>query len=401
VLAVVTTKAYINFELKEGTVNKLLCLFIGMSFLISCGGKQPKVDKVIEDGVEVVLNHLEPYQLKGQPSRLRLEEETRIDFEREEYASLGLKEPYFAEADATGNIYVVEFYQESEFHIYQFNAAGELIKKFGKHGQGPGELQGINDLVTTKNGHVQVADRTAGRIVEFDADASFVKEIRVPPHIRETIALENGYYLGRRTPKDASEPRGYFLCLFDAEFNELKKLDFIDMSEMAPGKKTPGTILAFLWRVAGGRIYAGNEQRGYEILVYDLEGNLLRKIRKEYDPVPYPEEFRKQTEVLAARQPAMNLFARKDMLPFNSFFVDDEGRLFVMTYEPGNDQDAYIHDVFDRDGVLVARVPLGKYGILGRSMNPLRATSKNGRFYRVRFKESGYAELVVYKMLWE
>jgi hypothetical protein len=173
------------------------------------------------------------------------------------------------------------------------------------------------------------------------------------------------------------------------------------MSEMAPGKKTPGTILAFLWRVAGGRIYAGNEQRGYEILVYDLEGNLLRKIRKEYDPVPYPEEFRKQTEVLAARQPAMNLFARKDMLPFNSFFVDDEGRLFVMTYEPGNDQDAYIHDVFDRDGVLVARVPLGKYGILGRSMNPLRATSKNGRFYRVRFKESGHAELVVYKMLWE
>ena len=382
-------------------MNKLLCLFVGMSFLVSCGGKQPKVDKVIEDGVEVVLNHLKPYQFKGQPARLRLEEETRIDFEKEEYAGLGLKEPYFAEADAKGNIYVVEFYQESEFHIYKFNAAGEFIKKFGKHGQGPGELQMINDLVITKNDHIQVSDRSEGKLVEFDADAVFINEIKVPFNIQEILALENGYYLGRRRPKDASEPRGYFLCLFDAEFNELKKLDFIDMSEMAPGKKTPGTILAFLWRTSGGKIYAGNEQRGYEILVYDLEGNLLRKIRKEYDPVPYPEEFRKQTEELAARQPAMNLFARKDMLPFNSFFVDDEGRLFVMTYEQEDHKGTYIHDVFNKDGALIARVPLGKYGILGRSLNPLKATSENGRFYQVRFKENGYAEVIAYRMVWE
>jgi hypothetical protein len=53
----------------------------------------------------------------------------------------------------------------------------------------------------------------------------------------------------------------------------------------------------------------------------------------------------------------MNLFARKDMLPFNSFFVDDQGRL--------------------------------------------KATSKNGRFYQVRFKESGYAEVIAYRMVWE
>jgi hypothetical protein len=192
-----------------------------------------------------------------------------------------------------------------------------------------------------------------------------------------------------------------YLCLFDSEFNELKQLDFIDMSDIIPGKKTPGTILSFLWRVAGGRIYVGNEQRGYEILSYDLEGNLIRKIRKEYVPVPYPEKFRKQTEELAARQPTLNLFARKDMLPFNTFFVDDEGRLFVMTYEQSKNQDEYIHDVFNKDGVLIARVPLGKYGILGRSLNPLRATAKNGRFFRLAFKESGYPELIVYRMLWE
>jgi hypothetical protein len=401
VLAVVTSKAHINYGLKEGTVNKLLCLFVGMSFLISCGGKQPKVDKVIEDGVEVVLNHLEPYKLKGQPSQLDLEEETRIDFEKEEYSGLGLKEPDFAEADSQGNIYVVEQYSASGFFIYEFSPTGEFIKKFCKMGQGPGEIQGISGLFINKSGHILISDRSAGKLLEFDTAGDFVKETKAHHVMQEVVPLDNGNYIARRTAKDSSEGRHWFLCLFGPDFEELKKLDSVDMSAFVPGKPTAGTIISFHWRVADDRIYVGNEQRGYELLVYDLDGNLLRKIRKEYKPAPYAEEFKKQTEELAARQPAMNLVPRQDTPPFNSFFPDDEGRLFVMTYEKGQSQDDIIHDVFNKDGVLVARVRLGKYGILGRSLNPLRATAKNGRFYRVCFKENGYPELIVYRMMWE
>ena len=88
-------------------MNKAICYFVGLGLLVSCGGKQLIVDKKYEDGVEVVLNHIEPYKLKGQPSHLDLVEEMRIDFEKEEYSGLGLKEPDFAEADSQGNIYVV------------------------------------------------------------------------------------------------------------------------------------------------------------------------------------------------------------------------------------------------------------------------------------------------------
>ena len=119
-------------------MNKLLCLFVGMSFLISCGGKQPKVDKVTENGVEVVLNHLKPYQFKGEPSRLRLEEETKIDFEKEEYAGLGLKEPYFAEADAKGNIYVVEFYRNRNPTSINSTPPARLSRRLGSGARGPG-----------------------------------------------------------------------------------------------------------------------------------------------------------------------------------------------------------------------------------------------------------------------
>ncbi len=180
----------------------------------------------------------------------------------------------------------------------------------------------------------------------------------------------------------------------------LKKLDFIDMSDMTPGKKTPGIILSYRWGVVGGRIFVGNLQRGYELWEFDSRGDLLRKIRKEFKPVPYPEEFRKQTEELAASQPALNLFALQDAPPFNSFFHDDDGRLFVMTYEQGPGKDEFIHDIYSAEGVFIGRIPLGRYGILGRALNPLRTTAKNGKFYRLRFKESGYPELIVYRMVW-
>lgn len=61
-----------------------------LCFLSSCGPKQEKVETIMEDGVEVVMNHLEPYQIKGEASRLNLDEELRLDFEEEEFLELGI-----------------------------------------------------------------------------------------------------------------------------------------------------------------------------------------------------------------------------------------------------------------------------------------------------------------------
>jgi hypothetical protein len=381
-------------------MKKALVCLVGIALSFSCRGRQAQIDRIHENGVEVVLNHFEPYALKGQPSHLDLKEETRIDLEKEEYGGLGIKEPDFVEADSLGNIYVIEQYRASGFFVYEFSPQGQFIKKFGRMGQGPGELQGVNALIFSKTGHIPISDRTAGKVLEFDGDANFIRETRMHHAMREVTPLENGNYLARRNAKDSSDVRGMSLCLFGPDFSELKKLDVVDMSDMTPGKKNFGTIISFCWLAAGDRISVGNEQRGYEIWVFDLDGNPLRKIRKEYKPVPYPEDFRKQTETLAARQPDLNLVARPDTPPFNSFFADDEGRLFVMTYEHGQGPDEIVHDVFNKDGVLIARVPLPKYGILGRALNPLRATATNGRFYRLWFKEDGYPEVIVYRMLW-
>ena len=47
----------------------LIILFMFMFF--SCGPKQENFERIMEDGVEVVVNNLEPLKIKGEPSTFR------------------------------------------------------------------------------------------------------------------------------------------------------------------------------------------------------------------------------------------------------------------------------------------------------------------------------------------
>ena len=158
-------------------------------------------------------------------------------------------------------------------------------------------------------------------------------------------------------------------------------------------------IPLFDWRVKNGKIYVGNEHRGYEILVYDLDGNLLRKIRKEYNSIKYPEEFKKSVDEMAKRRP--DIYSLDYCPPFNSFFIDDDNRLYVMTYEQEENKEEYIYDIFNADGIFIARKSIGLTYVIGQALNRRRAQAKNNRYYRIRYKENGYPELIVYKMIWE
>ena len=57
------------------------------------------------------------------------------------------------------------------------------------------------------------------------------------------------------------------------------------------------------------------------------------------------------------------------MPPFRFLFTDDEGRLYVMTWEKNKDLKEYMYDVFNPQGVFICRTSLGNYytqGLLKR-----------------------------------
>ena len=82
-------------------------LFLSMVVILaSCGLQQDKVEKIIEDGVEVVLNGIEPYKIKGMPSNLHLEKEYIIDFESNDLSGLGISDITGFDVDSDGNVYL-------------------------------------------------------------------------------------------------------------------------------------------------------------------------------------------------------------------------------------------------------------------------------------------------------
>ena len=379
-------------------MKRLVVLICVIGIFVFCGPQQVEVDKISEDGVEVMLNHLEPYEIKGEPSNLVLEEELRIDFEDEKFADLGLSQPEEATADSEGNIYLYDRSRPSEYFILKFNKEGNFEKEFGPKGQGPGEIQSLVHMRINARDEIVITDPGNKKVLTFNTEGTLLREHKYEPRWSTVAQLENGNFLVAYMQRTDST-MGRKLALFSPNFEVVNELDFLDMSDMLSGNRRPFGTPLFYWRIKNGLIYVGNQQRGYDIWVFDFDGNLIRKIRKEHMDVEYPEKFRLAVKKMAERRP--EIYPMEYTPPFNSFFIDDDGRLYVMTYEQGENQEEYTHDIFNRDGIFIGRKSLGMTYMMGQALNNLKANARNNRYYRLRYKEeSGYAELIVYEMIW-
>ena len=85
--------------------NSILIFLFMIVLIISCGPKQEKIERYVKDGVEVIVNHLEPYRIEGEPNTLHLEEEFTIDTEKDYIAESGLVDIDNFDVDSKGNIY--------------------------------------------------------------------------------------------------------------------------------------------------------------------------------------------------------------------------------------------------------------------------------------------------------
>lgn len=387
-------------------MKRVYCCLLGISLLASCGSKQPQIDRTYEKGVEVVLNHLKPYRIPNEPSELVLEKEYVIDTESPGLLEAGLTDIYQFGADSRGFVYLTQHARKDGFVIFQFDGRGRFLKSFGRVGQGPGEIESLSYFGISSRDDIFVLDTRRKKILFFAPSGELVKETLVPRLLSGAIPLENGSFLA---PESQDLPTSGFeeisLNLFDRQFAKVKAVcrfqvpsQFERMEKVNVFYPNPtGTFTS-------DRIFIGMPGREYEVLVYDLAGTLLRKIRKDYTPVAVTAGFQKD---LLARVPKGNSIAERLYFPdhkpaFQYFFADEAGRLFVMTMEKDDGSGQNVCDIFNASGVFIARAAVGYYDILriiweGLS---LEVVARNGRIYTLHEKEDGYKELVVYKAIW-
>jgi hypothetical protein len=374
--------------------------------LAACGGGE-NVNRTIENGVEVVLNPADLVQFKRKPPVLTLERVFFLDTEDDSTAALGITDFAHFDVDRDGNILILVPPTGPRDSVYKLSPEGKLLASFARVGQGPNEVEYPEEVLANDNREVWVLESPKNMVNVFDGEGKPLAE-RSPVKFESIIPLANGNHLVTRL--DAADLTMKYLPmtieLYDPAFRLLKELDRSagyanrTIYEKVPEPYVRGTGFTFQGKASRDRIYVGNSERGYEIRVFDLEGRLIRKIRKEYSAVPVTDDFRK--EYLKDYLEFMPDYAKKiyfpeNWHPFHAFFPDEEGRLFVMTYEPGERPGEFIYDIFNKDGVFVARTSLAAvHGGNGF----LLARFRGDRLYAVEEKESGFKRLNVYRAIW-
>ncbi len=370
--------------------SSLFCLAV---FLICCG-KQEKVDRVVENGVEVVRNKLRPYQIKNTPSNLQVEKKVLIDFQGDEIIKLGIADIRGFDVDEDGDIYISIF--KGECCLHKFDPEGRFVMSFARKGQGPGEMPIAKSLNVNDQNEILVHDVAKQILIVFDKHGRLLKEIKLPPRVTRLSPLSNGNYLVPTIPPPERPSPFYYLVdlsIYDSDLKEIRRLERLTIPN------GPGASYWLPWK---DRIYIGSEERRYEIWVYDLNGDLIRKIKKDYEPVKIPEDIRADwksaSELLKLQtRTAEDFQVPETWPPFDAFFIDGEGRLYVRTFEAGLEKGQYVHDIFNSNGVFIGRTGFD----LSFDREYEYARSKNAQIYGFSENEAGFEQLSVYRLKWE
>jgi hypothetical protein len=338
-----------------------------------------------------------------------------IDSENADLARLGISDIWGFDVDSVGQIFVFKSPLSQGDFVYKFEPSGRFVSSFCRKGDGPGELQIPIFQKLSSNGELCISDSGKRKMFVFDEDGKLLREIPIKPRLRPTtdllVPLGDTRYLYRRVEFDTTRPVARIFFIFsivDCAFSEIKELDRIQVENADSVAKVRYPYSFIRWALSGNQIFLANDERGYEIRTYDLKGDLIRRMRKEGSPVKYPEEM-KRDALKSLEAPTFAFLKGKIQFadpapPCQHFWADDQGRLYVETFEQGAGPGEFVIDIFDGSGTFIGQFNLNLYAGMDVLEQVPRIDSwtvmNNGRFYCLREKGSGYLQLVAYRVHW-
>lgn len=388
---------------------KIAALALVVCSALRCGSKGSQIEKTTENGVEVVINHLEPYSLPGVPSMLKLEKILSIDTERDEVLKTGMTSMEWFCLDRDGNIYFM-MRQSPENFIYKFDGSGKFVSSFGRKGQGPAEFDWGGDILVDERNHIVAKDMTRDKFFIFDRDGILLEEVKPDKNYFLIKSLGNGKFLTFGQDLDPVEPvfrNRYYISNDVLSENQAFCTYKLEDRMRAPRWRPRGH--AFILGASAKNIFFGDSREGYEIIVFDFAGKLIRKIRKAFRPVAFPEDYRAMLKKVFGRNPiGPELLKKADfpahLPPFQYLFADDQDRLYVMTNEREGER-AYWYDIFTSEGAFIGRFRLDNVQVTysrGERYydEPTDVVVRGDRLYCLREKDGGFKILTIYRMIW-
>jgi hypothetical protein len=225
----------------------------------------------------------------------------------------------------------------------------------------------------------------SGRLSFFRLSGEYIRSLSTGDHwVLQAECDSQGNILAVAPRLDPKNP-AYEYLKFDPEFKLLFKLTESPAPNAAKGFNPFMAISNAVIGLDDQIVYG--YPIDYTLQIYSPEGKLLKKITREYTPVGVTEEEKKRWE--KESRLGVKLALGKYHSAFRRFRQDDEGRLYVQTWEK-NAEGHFYYDIFDPDGRYLTRLS-PKGGVMA---------VKKGKMYCREEDEEGYQSLKVYRLVW-
>lgn len=380
-------------------LNILILILAAFFLTLTCRQERIEWKGVVEkaDGVIIVKNPNEPLY---QEDIFVLNEELQIhggDIDQEEEMFENIVS--FA-VDDNQNIYALD---SKAANIKVFDGQGRLIRIVGRRGQGPGEMVRPLDIQIFSRKELMVQDVGQFCLLFYTPEGDYLRKIptlEMPNFGRPRVDSSGFIIAGHLIYGNVTKT---YVKKFDSLLKPVFTVASLSVVSRPPSANSSGIFDFFelergtnmVWNITReDRILWGDFTR-YEIHVYSPEGKLEKKIFKDQKPVEITEDTKEKLvdemgQGLPPIQGATVEFP-KYFPAFIRFSSDEEGRIFVQTYEKTADGKKDNYDVFDSEGRYLARIPL----------EHRLQIWKDNRLYTLEDNEDGCQIIKRYRVDWK
>ena len=304
--------------------------------------------------------------------------------------------------DAWGRIFILDG-QAQEIRL--FDSEGAFVRKFGRRGEGPGEFASAVQVDLGRDGEVWVMDPPQAHVSIFDTSGAYLRERRTETATGLFLSLYDAGGFDRLGRYRVEISDGAVIR-FDSSFTPMDTIvepeDPVERDHFTLRSGSGGmwTLLApfqggQLWRFSPSGTTWTLLTRRYELTERTTGGKVLRRVTRDHEPPPVTaadrEEVRKDFEWFTERGGKID-WSRvpQSKPPTISFFLDDEGNLWVERQAADSEDEGRLFDLFDAEGRHLGTLPL-PFSLVGSIPQPV---VRKGVLHGVSRDELGVSHLV-------